>query len=219
MSNRRNTSPRRRKPWQPYLRLPAFLPVPLRARRDGWTPERQGRFIGLLAQTGCVRTAAQTLGLSRESAYRLRRHSDAGSFTAAWNTALKGRTQPRWKFTLADRVPLAFGQLLQPRMWRRRLVAVQRNPAIPRFSRWWPVSTGRPPAATWTRSPTGRRGHFSAVSCELRWLSASLTHNRRPGLDPGSRSLTLRPKNKRDPGSSPGRRGGGWGTLARSHVH
>lgn len=129
MSNRRNTSPRRRKPWQPYLRLPAFLPVPLRARRDGWTPQRQARFIGLLAQTGCVRTAAQMLGLSRESAYRLRRHPQAGSFIAAWNTALKGRTQPRWKFTQADRAPLAFGDLLQPRMWRRRFVGIQRKPS------------------------------------------------------------------------------------------
>jgi len=129
MSNRRNTSPRRRKPWQPYLRLPAFLPVPLRARRDGWTPRRQARFIGLLAQTGCVRTAARMLGLSRESAYRLRRHPQAGSFINAWNTALQGRTQPRWKFTQADHASLAFGELLQPRMWRRRFVGVQRKPS------------------------------------------------------------------------------------------
>lgn len=93
MSNRRNTLARRRKPLQRYLRLPAFLPVPLRARRDGWTPQRQARFIGLLAQTGCVRRAARMVGLSRESAYRLRRHPRAGSFNAAWNTALTGRTE------------------------------------------------------------------------------------------------------------------------------
>lgn len=127
MSNRRNTSPRRRKPMQSYLRLPAFLPVPLRSRRDGWTPARQARFIGLLAQTGCVRTAAQLVGLSRESAYRLRRHPQAGSFIAAWTTALTGRTQPRWKFTRADRIPLAITGTLQPRMWRGIYKGVQRK--------------------------------------------------------------------------------------------
>ncbi|WP_161792421.1 hypothetical protein [Croceibacterium mercuriale] len=50
--------------------------MPVRTRRDGWTAERQARFITLLAQGGCVRSAAQVLGLSRESAWRLR-HSDA----------------------------------------------------------------------------------------------------------------------------------------------
>ncbi|WP_121114486.1 hypothetical protein [Croceibacterium ferulae] len=112
---------------QPYLRLPAFLPVPLRARRDGWTPARQARFIGLLAQTGCVRKAAQMIGLSRESAYRLRRHPAAGSFIAAWTTALTGRTQPRWKFTGGDRLPLAITGTLQPRMWRGIYKGVQRK--------------------------------------------------------------------------------------------
>ena len=38
--------------WPAYARVPPFLPVPVRARADGWTVERQGRFIGLLAETG-----------------------------------------------------------------------------------------------------------------------------------------------------------------------
>ncbi|WP_347304124.1 hypothetical protein V5740_05810 [Croceibacterium sp. TMG7-5b_MA50] len=130
MSNRRNTSPRRRKPWQPYLRLPAFLPVPLRARRDGWTPDRQARFIGYLAEGGCVATAARRVGLTRESAYRLRRRPGAGSFIAAWTTALTGRTQPRWKFTPADRMELATTGTLTARLWRGRFTGVQRNPSI-----------------------------------------------------------------------------------------
>ncbi|WP_347304044.1 hypothetical protein V5740_05370 [Croceibacterium sp. TMG7-5b_MA50] len=128
MSNRRNTAPRRRKPLQRYLRIPAFLPVPLRARRDGWTPQRQARFIGLLAQSGCVRTAARAIGLSRASAYRLRRHPDAGSFNTAWNTAITGRTQPRWKFTPADRAPLALTGALRPRLWRGMFTGVQQKP-------------------------------------------------------------------------------------------
>ncbi|WP_121116507.1 hypothetical protein [Croceibacterium ferulae] len=108
MSNRRNSSKRpRHKPWAPYLKLPAFLPVPLRTRKDGWSPARQARFIALLAETACVRKAAQLLGLTRESAYRLRKHPGAGSFRAAWETAIRGKQQPRWKFTQAEAYQLA----------------------------------------------------------------------------------------------------------------
>ena len=53
--------------WPAYARVPPFLPVPLRARADGWTPERQARFIGLLAETGSVVEAARAVGMSREA--------------------------------------------------------------------------------------------------------------------------------------------------------
>ena len=107
MSNRRTTSRPRHKRWTPYLKVPAFLPVPLRTRKDGWTPARQARFIAQLVRTACVRKAAQAIGLSRESAYRLRRHPAAGSFRAAWDTAISGKQQPRWKFTQAEARDLA----------------------------------------------------------------------------------------------------------------
>jgi hypothetical protein len=98
MSNCRN-NPRpqrsgqrpRRKSWQPWLRLPPFLPVPTRTRRDGWTPPRQARFIVLLAQAGCVRDAEERLGLSWESASRLRRHPGASASRAARITAFPGQ--------------------------------------------------------------------------------------------------------------------------------
>ena len=70
---------------------PDFDPVPIRARRDGWTPERQRAFIAALASTLCVDRAAASVGLSRESAYRLRRHSGAASFAAAWRTVMARR--------------------------------------------------------------------------------------------------------------------------------
>lgn len=38
---------------------PAFTPVPVRARRDGWTPARQFRFIAMLAETGSPARAAR----------------------------------------------------------------------------------------------------------------------------------------------------------------
>jgi hypothetical protein len=49
----------------------AFTPVPVKPRRDGWTPERQLAFILRLALLGGVAAAAKAVGMSRESAYRL----------------------------------------------------------------------------------------------------------------------------------------------------
>ena len=69
-------------------RLPAFHPVPARARTDGWTPERQADFIGWLAQTGSVQEACAMTGMGREGAYRLRRRPGASGFAAAWDAAL-----------------------------------------------------------------------------------------------------------------------------------
>lgn len=72
-------------------RVPAFSPVPLRYRRDGWTPGRQSDFLGHLAETGCVAAAARHVGMARESAYRLRDKAGAGSFAAAWDSILAQR--------------------------------------------------------------------------------------------------------------------------------
>jgi hypothetical protein len=65
----------------------AFTPVPVKPRRDGWTPARQLAFILRLALLGGVAAAAKAVGMSRESAYRLREHPGAASFAAAWDKA------------------------------------------------------------------------------------------------------------------------------------
>ncbi|MEA3051584.1 MAG: hypothetical protein QOG72_487 [Sphingomonadales bacterium] len=65
----------------------AFVPVPVKPRRDGWTPARQLAFILRLALLGGVASAAAAVGMSRESAYRLREHPGAASFAAAWDKA------------------------------------------------------------------------------------------------------------------------------------
>ena len=70
------------------LRVPAFYPVPVRTRRDGWTVERQADFLGMLAETGSVIGACEAVGMSRKSAYRLRSLPGAESFAAAWDAAL-----------------------------------------------------------------------------------------------------------------------------------
>ena len=68
---------------------PDFTPVPLaRVRHDGWTPERQRRFLIALAAMGTVDSAAQAVGMSRISAYKLKKRSDAESFAAEWDRAV-----------------------------------------------------------------------------------------------------------------------------------
>jgi len=70
------------------MNTPSFLPVPVRPRHDGWTPDRQLRFIQILADTASIAEAARAIGLSESSAYRLRSHPQAEDFRAAWDAAL-----------------------------------------------------------------------------------------------------------------------------------
>lgn len=68
---------------------PEFTPVPLtRTRHDGWTPERQHRFLIALAAMGTVDSAAQAVGMSRISAYNLKKRAGAESFAAEWDRAV-----------------------------------------------------------------------------------------------------------------------------------
>lgn len=69
--------------------LPVFTPVPRHYQRhDGWTPERQRKFIEALADLGSVRAAANAVNMTPEGAYHLRRHAEAGEFRKAWEAAL-----------------------------------------------------------------------------------------------------------------------------------
>jgi hypothetical protein len=64
--------------WVPVRRVP---------RRDGWTEEKQRRFIEVLADTGVVGHAAKAVGMTRETAYRLRRSVEGAAFARAWDAA------------------------------------------------------------------------------------------------------------------------------------
>ena len=63
-------------------------PVAIRARHDGWTPQRQHDFIAALAESGCVTEACRAVGMTTKSAYRLRARPDASIFRQAWDIAL-----------------------------------------------------------------------------------------------------------------------------------
>ncbi|QJB68676.1 hypothetical protein [Parasphingorhabdus halotolerans] len=65
-----------------------WVPVPRKRRKDGWTPEKQRRFIETLADSGVVIDAARAVGMSDTAAYKLRRAPGAEGFAAAWDAAL-----------------------------------------------------------------------------------------------------------------------------------
>lgn len=72
----------------------AFTPVATGARSDGWSAERQRRFIAELAQHGGVAAAARAVGMTPQTANRLRKRPDAAGFARAWDAAVQeGRSK------------------------------------------------------------------------------------------------------------------------------
>ena len=69
--------------------VPGFDAVPLRYRIDGWTPEKQLEYVEALADTGVARQAAARVGMSEQSASRLRRRPEARSFDRACDAAIR----------------------------------------------------------------------------------------------------------------------------------
>ena len=106
--------------------LPPFLnfaPVPVRARRDGWSAELQRRFVVDLARGASVDEAARRLGRSRQTAYALRERAGAEGFAAAWDAAVAFAARVRGLGGGGAGSPFGgLGTLLVPRFYRGRLV-------------------------------------------------------------------------------------------------
>ncbi len=110
-----------------HVRVPAFFPVPLRGRTDGWTPKRQADFLGALAETRCVTLAARRVRMARETAYRLRRRRGGESFAAAWDAALGRGGGTSRKVTDGQSAGRAFEGLLKPHFWHGKHVGNQQK--------------------------------------------------------------------------------------------
>ena len=113
------------RPHRRLPRVPPFCPVPLRATHNGWTPQRQAHFLGWLAETGSVSAACARVGMSRNSAYKLRRKPHAESFAAAWDAALG---LPLRRVTIDDLPFLACRGLIRPRFRGGKYVGSRQNP-------------------------------------------------------------------------------------------
>ncbi|XAP77668.1 hypothetical protein ABC955_13960 [Citromicrobium bathyomarinum] len=127
----------------PAGELPDFVPVPRQTdRHDGWTEDRQRRFIAALADTGSVHAACKAVNMSQAGAYYLRRQRGAESFRAAWQAAIDLGVQ-RIEDVAMDRalngvdVPVySYGKLVGTRTTYndRLLMFMLRNRAPDRFT-------------------------------------------------------------------------------------
>jgi hypothetical protein len=113
------------RPYRRLPRVPPFYPVPLRAMRNGWTHGRQADFLGHLAETGSVSAACACVGMSRNSAYKLRKKPGAESFAAAWDAALGA---PVREVTIDDLPFLAYRGLIRPRFRGGKYVGSLQKP-------------------------------------------------------------------------------------------
>ncbi|MGB3470251.1 MAG: hypothetical protein WBA51_05465 [Erythrobacter sp.] len=92
-------------------------------RRDGWTAERQTAFLRMLAATQSVAQAAKSVGMSRQSAYKLRARLDDAPFGAGWRMAMKGGRGALLEAAL-DR---AINGIEVPHYWQGELVGTSRR--------------------------------------------------------------------------------------------
>jgi len=139
----RRADPRETRLPVPAGELPAFTPVPRQTNRhDGWTDDRQRRFIEALADTGSVEAACRAVNMSTVGAYHLRRQKGAESFRKAWAAALELGVQ-RIEDVAMDRalngveVPVySYGKLVGSRTAYndRLLMFMLRNRAPERFT-------------------------------------------------------------------------------------
>jgi hypothetical protein len=68
---------------------PSQAPEPQSGRPEGWTPDKQARFLEALAVTHSVAAAAREVGMSRQSAYQLRARLRGEPFDLAWEAAFQ----------------------------------------------------------------------------------------------------------------------------------
>ena len=92
-------------------------------RHDGWTAQRQRQFCEALAECGNVEVAASMTGMSRESAYRLRRRAAGRAFALAWDAALLLARQRM----IDDVIELAFEGAVERRYRGGKLVMEKRR--------------------------------------------------------------------------------------------
>jgi hypothetical protein len=60
-----------------------------KTRHNEWTRAKMARFLEVLAETASVTTAAESVGMSRQSAYRVRSRLIGHPFDLAWDGALE----------------------------------------------------------------------------------------------------------------------------------
>jgi len=73
----------------PAAALEILPPARPGARHDGWTSAKQAAFLRALAETHSVAGAARSVGMTRQSAYKLRARLQGQPFDLAWDAAFQ----------------------------------------------------------------------------------------------------------------------------------
>ncbi len=102
----------------------AFTPAPTCGRADGWTARRQTDFIHALAVMGTVTRACKAVGMSRQTAYKLRERPDAADFARAGDAALMMGYDRMFSMAM-DR---ALNGVTRPRYYRGRQIGTITRP-------------------------------------------------------------------------------------------
>ena len=99
-----------------------FTPAPTRKQHAGWTAQRQRAFVTALLDGLSPGAAAVRVGLSRQSAYRLRERAGAEAFAAAWDGARETTRRLRALEPAGDHAVAMLDGLLVPHFRRGRFV-------------------------------------------------------------------------------------------------
>ena len=73
------------------------IAAPSRNSEYRWTAPKMVAFLRALAEVGDVARAARSVGMSRQSAYRLRARLGDGQFGRAWEMAQRMGIEARWR--------------------------------------------------------------------------------------------------------------------------
>jgi len=99
-----------------------FTPAPTRKQHAGWTAQRQRTFVAALLDGLSPGEAAVRVGLSRQSAYRLRNRAGAEGFAAAWDRAQDAARRLRALEPAGSHAMALVDGLLVPHFRRGRFV-------------------------------------------------------------------------------------------------
>jgi hypothetical protein len=106
-----------------------FDPVPVRPRRDGWTPGRQYSFILALAGGLTATKAAALVGMTRKTAYELRAKPGGEGFARAWAMAAEVAASRRKAARASGLAEAARQGEWYPRLYQGRLIGWEHRPA------------------------------------------------------------------------------------------
>ncbi|OYU34226.1 hypothetical protein [Novosphingobium sp. PASSN1] len=152
---------------------PSPPPVPATQRLDGWTAERQREFLQALIDTGSLSEAVRRVGMSRQSAYAMRRHPDAGQFRQAWDMAM-AEAWRRVEESVMERVIHGETEVYE----RDDVRIVRHKPCSPRLVALVMDRAARARAQAQARFEAEAKRHHTRAVNELRAQINRLAHHR-----------------------------------------